>query len=110
MLVPVWRRSWRDATLIGVWMMLNPVIFGKPAHQRAWSTRAILGEERWIEDRPLDAAMAVNAGATVAGVAAMIAARRHHALPAVVATGTEMALLLVYWELMARYHDRDERR
>ena len=31
MLVPVWRRSWRDATLVGVWMAVNAVVFGKPA-------------------------------------------------------------------------------
>lgn len=60
MLVPVWRRSWQDAAVVGAWLAVNPVVFGKPAHERAWSTRAILGEERWIEDRPLDAAMAVN--------------------------------------------------
>jgi hypothetical protein len=110
LLVPVWRRSWRDAALVGAWMAVNPVIFGKPAHERAWSTKAILGEEKWIAERPLDAAMAVNAGAAIAGTIAMIAARRRRALPAVVAIGTQMALLLVYWELMARYHDRDQRR
>jgi hypothetical protein len=106
-LVPVWRRSWRDAALVGTWMALNPVVFGKPAHERAWSTRAMLGEERWIETRPMDAAMAVNAGATAAGIAAVIAARRRRAVPAALATATQMALLLAYWELMARYHDRE---
>lgn len=106
MLVPVWRRSGRDATLVGIWMAVNIVVFGKPAHERAWATRAVLGEERWIESRPMDAAMAVHAAATAAGVAAMIAARRRRAAPAVVATGIEMVLLMAYWELMARYHDR----
>jgi hypothetical protein len=106
MLVPVWRRSWRDAAVVGVWMAVNPVVFGKPAHERAWSTRAVLGEERWIEERPVDAAMAVNAAAAAAGAIAMIAARRRRAVPAAVATGTQMVLLMAYWELMARYHDR----
>lgn len=46
MLVPVWRRSGRDAALVGMWMAVNPVVFGKPAHDRAWSTRAALGEEQ----------------------------------------------------------------
>jgi hypothetical protein len=55
---------------------------GKPAHEEAWSTRAILGEEQWIEQRPMDAAMAVDAAATAAGVTAMIAARQHRAVPA----------------------------
>jgi hypothetical protein len=89
----------------GVWMAGDPMVFGKPAHERAWATRAVLGEEQWIEDRPMDAAMAVNVGASVAGVAAMIAARKRRAAPAAVSMATLMALLLWYWELMARYHD-----
>ena len=34
--------------VVGVWMAVNPVVFGKPAHERAWATRAVLGEEQWI--------------------------------------------------------------
>ena len=94
-----------DAALVGIGMAVNPMVFGKPAHERAWATRAVLGEEQWIEDRPMDAAMAVNVGATLAGVAAMIAARKRRAAPAAVSMATLMALLLWYWELMARYHD-----
>lgn len=105
-LVPVWRRSWRDAAVVAAWMAVNPVIFGKPAHERAWATRAMLGEEQWIDERPKDTAMAVNAAATAAGITAMIAARKHHPRTAVLATTTQMALLLAYWELMVRYHDR----
>lgn len=106
-LLPVWRRSWRDAALVGTWMAINPVVFGRPANERAWSTRAMLGEERWIDDRPMDAAMAVNVAATAAGVTAMIAARRRRAVPATAATAAQMGLLLAYWELMARYHDHN---
>ena len=104
-LVPVWRRSWRDAALVGVWMAVNPVLFGKPAHERAWATRAVLGEEQWIEDRPTDVALAVDVGASVTGVAALIAAHKRRAAPAAMSMATLMALLLWYWELMARYHD-----
>ena len=78
-LVPVWRRSWRDAALVGVWMAVNPFVFGKPAHERAWATRAVLGEEQSMKDRPMGVAMAVNVGASVAGVVAMIAASKRHA-------------------------------
>jgi hypothetical protein len=49
--------------------------------------------------------MAVNVGASVAGVAAMIAAGKHRAAPAAVSMAMLMALLLWYWELMARYLD-----
>lgn len=106
-LLPVWRRSWRDAALVGAWMAINPVVFGKPATNERWSTRAILGEEQWISDRPMDTAMAVDAAATAAGIGAMIAARQRRAVPAAVATAALMSLLMVYWELMARYHDRN---
>ena len=105
-LVPVWRRSWRDAALVGVWMAVNPIVFGKPAHERAWATWAVLGEEQWIEDRPMDARDGGHGGPTsLAGVAAMIAARKRRAARAAVSMATLMALLLWYWELMARYHD-----
>jgi hypothetical protein len=106
MLVPVWRRSGRDAALVGIWMALNPVAFSAPAHDRAWATRAVLGEERWIAERPMDAAMVVDLAATAAALVAMVAAHRRRALPATAATVVEMVLLLAYWELMARYYDR----
>jgi hypothetical protein len=107
MLVPVWRRSWRDAALVGLWMAVNPIVFGKPAHERAWATRAILGEERWIAERPMDTAMAVDVAATAAGLAALVTARQRRAMPTTVATALEMGLLLTYWELMTRYYERN---
>jgi hypothetical protein len=106
MVVPVWRRSRRDAVLVGLWMTVNPVVFGTPAHDRAWSTRAALGEEQWIAERPMDAAMAVDLAATAALLAAMSAARQRRAVPAAAATALTMGLLMAYWELMARYYDR----
>lgn len=107
LLVPVWRRSWRDAALVGAWMAVNPVVFPRPAHERAWATRAILGEEQWIGTRPKDAALAVDVAATAAGIVALVAAHRRRALPAAAATAVEMGLLMAYWELMARYYDRN---
>ena len=106
MLVPAWRRSSRDAALVGVWMAVNPVVFGRPAHDGAWATRAVLGEEQWIAGRPWDAAMAVDVAATGAGIAALLAARQRRAVEAAAATAVEMGLLLVFWELMARQYDR----
>ena len=60
-LVPVWTRRRRDAALVAAWLAANPVIFGTPAHNRAWATRAILGEEQWATNRPRDAAAIVTA-------------------------------------------------
>lgn len=62
-LVPFWTRSRKHAALVGAWMVLNPIVFLKPKDDSAWATRAMLGEEMWIAERPLDGAMAVNAAA-----------------------------------------------
>jgi hypothetical protein len=84
-----------DAALVGLWMAVNPV-FGKPAHDRAWSTRAALGEEQWIAERPMGAAMAVDLAATIALLSAMFAAHQHRAVPAAAATVMTMGLLVTY--------------
>jgi hypothetical protein len=104
MLVPAWTGKRSHTVAVGAWMALNPVIFPEPADDHAWSTRAVLGEELWIAERPRDAAMAVDAAATLAGITALVAARRHRAAPAAGATAVTMALLLVYWRLMADYY------
>lgn len=104
-LVPVWTRRRRAAVWVVTWFALNPVIFGEPPDRSAWSTRAMLGEEQWITDRPRDAALLVSATATAAAAGALIAARRRRLAPAVIATAAQMALTLGYWELMARYLD-----
>ena len=43
---------------------------------------------------------------SVAAVAAIVASARRRAVAAAVDCATQMALTLVYWELMARYWDR----
>jgi hypothetical protein len=105
-LVPAWTRRWSHAVLIALWLAVNPFVFGKPAHERAWSTRAMLGEELWISRRPRDAAMVISAVTSVAALSAVIAARRRRLIPAVIATTVQMALTLVYWQQMVRYFDR----
>jgi hypothetical protein len=105
-LVPVWTRRPRDAALVASWLALNPVVFPKPAHNRAWATRAILGEEQWATDRPKDAAMVVTGMTSLAAIGAIVASARRRPVPAAVACAAQMSLTLVYWELMARYWDR----
>lgn len=105
-LIPVWRRSWRDAAWVSAWFALNPVIFGAPADQTAWSTRAMLGEEQWIIDRPRDAALLVNLAGGAATAAALVGARQRRWVPTVAAIGTAMALTMGYWALMVRYVGR----
>jgi hypothetical protein len=107
-LVPVWTRKWAHAVPVLVWMIANAVVFPKPKHERAWATRAVLGEELWIVERPRDAAMAVNAGSTAFLAAALIAARRRRLAPAIAATAAAMALIMVYWKLMVDYYDSEQ--
>ncbi len=96
--------------LIGVWLAANPFVFGKPAHSRAWSTRAMLGEELWITRRPRDAALAVSALTSAVSLGAVVAARRHRLAPAAIATAAQMAMTLVYWGQMVRYFESHARR
>jgi hypothetical protein len=44
--------------------------------------------------------------AALLAVAALVAARRHRAVLALVTTAAQMALTLVYWQQMVRYLDR----
>lgn len=105
-LVPVWTRRRRHAVLVAGWLAVNPVLFPTPSTDRAWATRAMLGEELWIVERPRDVSMAISAGTSAVAVFALVAARRHRLRSAVIATAIQMALTLVYWELMARLFDR----
>ncbi|WP_235653650.1 DUF6653 family protein [Mycolicibacter icosiumassiliensis] len=105
-LVPMWRRSWRDAAWLSVWFALNPVIFPAPANQSAWSTRAMLGEEQWVITRPRDAALLVNLAGSAATGTALLYARLRRLGPAMIATAAAMALTMGYWALMVRYFDR----
>jgi hypothetical protein len=105
-LVPVWTRRPRDAALVAAWLAVNPVAFPVPANDRAWATRAILGEELWSTARPKDTAAIVAGLTSLAALGAIIASVRRRPVPAAIACTAQMALTLVYWELMARYWDR----
>lgn len=105
-MVPFWTRNWVHAGLVTGWFTINALVFPEPRHDRAYATRAMLGEEQWLIDRPRDAALAVNAAASSAGVIAMVGARRHHRKTTIVGTVLQMALTLAYWELMVRRYDR----
>lgn len=108
-LVPPWTRRWSHAAWIALWLAVNPFVFGKPAHHRAWSTRAMLGEELWISRRPRDAAALVSAATSAAALGAVLAARRRRLRPALIAVAVQMALTLVYWQQMVRYLERQRR-
>lgn len=104
-LLPFWTRSPRHAFIVGAWMLLNPVVFPRPEDDSAWATRAMLGEEMWIAERPLDGAMVVNAVATAFGIGGAVGALKRRPLAAALCTVAEVALLLVYWRLMSEYYE-----
>ncbi|GBG38617.1 DUF6653 family protein [Mycobacterium montefiorense] len=108
-LVPAWTRRRSHAVWLALWMAANPFVFGKPRQVRAWSTRAMLGEELWITRRPRDPAAVVSGLTSASALVAVVAARRHRALPAAVAIALQMSLTLVYWEQMVRYLERERR-
>ena len=103
--VPFWTRSWRHAALVGAWMLLNPVVFSEPEDDSAWATRAMLGEEMWIAERPFDKAMAVNVAASAFGVGGVLASFKRRPLPTALCTVSEIALLLLYWRMMTEYYE-----
>lgn len=105
-LLPVWTRRRSHAALIALWFAANPFVFGEPAQQRAWSTRAMLGEELWISRRPRDAAMLVSAVTSAVALTGVVAAWRRRRTAAAIAIAVQMGLTLVYWQQMVRYFDR----
>ena len=69
-----------------VWLIVNPIMFREPNNDKAWATRAMLGEEMWIAERPLDRAMALGVGATAFGLGGVWGAYKRRLLPTVVCT------------------------
>lgn len=69
----------------------------------------MLGEELWITRRPRDAAMLVSVATSAVAAGGALAARRRRLRPAVIAVAAQMALTMVYWQLMVRYLEQQER-
>ena len=109
--VPIWNRSWREGTILGVWLIVNPLVFPEPKDDEAWATRAMLGEEMWIAKRPLDRAMALSVGAAAFNLGGIWGAYKRRLLPTAVCTVGQVALLLAYWRELVVYYERhpDER-
>ena len=103
--VPFWTRNWKHAAIIGTWMLANPVAFPKPKDDRAWATRAMLGEEMWVSERPKDAAMAANVFASVFGLGGVISAHKRSLLPTSAFAVAQIATLLIYWQMMSDYYE-----
>jgi Family of unknown function (DUF6653) len=104
-LLPVWNRSARQGVVVAAWFALNPVLFPPPRDDSAFATRAVLGEERWLEERPVSGALAINGMASAALLIAIDSARRHRRWQMTIATIGTMSALLWYWREMVRFYD-----
>jgi hypothetical protein len=69
----------------------------------------MLGEEMWVAERPLDRAMAVNAGASAIGIGGVVASLKRRLLPTALYAVFEVALLLLYWKLMTEYYEEQRK-
>jgi hypothetical protein len=103
--VPIWNRSWREGAILGVWLIANPIVFPEPKDNKAWATRAMLGEEMWIAKRPLDRAMALSVGATAIGLGGVWGAYKRRLLPTAVCAVGQVALLLAHWRELVVYYE-----
>lgn len=108
LLAPFWMRSWPASGLVGVWFAVNPVMTPEPPDQRAFATRAMLGEEVWAADPGQDPALiGLNGAGTVLLTAAVVAAWRRRALPAALGTAGSMAVTMLCWRRYAAIHAAD---
>jgi hypothetical protein len=105
----VWNRSAKQGVVVGAWLALNPVLFPPPRDVSAFATRAVLGEERWLVERPLSGALAINGVASAALLVAVDNARRHRGRQMTIATIGAMCALLWYWREMARFYEAQGR-
>jgi hypothetical protein len=103
-LLPVWNRNAKQGVVVAAWFALNPVVFPPPRDDSAYATRAILGEERWLE-RPVSGALAIDGLASAALLIAIDSARRHRPWQMTIATIATMGSLQWYWREMVRLYD-----
>ena len=104
--VPLWyRRGW-TALPIAAWMIVNPIITPPVTDDRAFATRAILGEEQWIAD-PTERGdiIALNVVGAACLFVAEVAAWRRQPLPMGVAIAGSMAAILMTWRSYADLYD-----
>jgi len=104
-LLPVWTRSARQGVVVAAWLAVNPVLFPPPRDDSAFATRAVLGEERWLEERPVSGALAINGIASAALLIAIDSARRQRRWQMTIATIGAMSALLWYWREMVRFYE-----
>ena len=72
LVLPLWTRDWRTAVPVAAWFAVNPVMTPPVGDDRAFATKAMLGEEKWSADptsRPGLVALNLVGTAALAGAA-----------------------------------------
>lgn len=108
--VPLWSRRGWTALPLAAWMAVNPVVTPPPADDRAFATRAILGEEQWVA-HPLGRpdVVALNALSTAALALAGAAAWRRRPFATAAGVAAAMALVLLTWRAYADLYETGRR-
>ncbi len=107
--VPVWNRNWRQAAAVAVLFAVDITAFSPPKHKRAWITRAMLGEQTWMEQPPHDSSLVIVALQTASAVTAFVMAYQRRLWPLI--GFASMALLFKLWFLqrMVASYDQQHR-
>ncbi len=95
--VPVWNRSWRQAFAVAAWLAVDTVGFPPPQDNAAWMTRAMLGEQRWMQHPPRDSSMVIVAAQMASAVTAFVMAYQRRLWPLI--GFASMVLLFKLWFL-----------
>lgn len=114
LVLPLWTRDWRTAAPIATWFAINPVMTPPVADDRAFATRAMLGEEQWSADpasRPGLVAVNLIGTAALAGAAVGAWTRRNPLMLACLA-GSMAATMLSWRQYASAYRKTadDQRR
>lgn len=95
--------------LVVLWLVLNPLVFPPPPHNRAWMTRGVLGERLYFSSGPRlrrDLPTLLNL-ANVPAFAAFLWFAWHRDAAAAVSTGVLVAVLKFWFldRMVALYDD-----
>ena len=103
--LPVWSRSWRQAVLVGAWLLLNPRLFPPPQNNSSWATRSVLGEQIWTSKPRADLPMALNIFSALFFLVALYSAYARRLWRLVSFGGLALVLKLWFLERMVTYYD-----
>ena len=122
LILAVWSRVWigwwalAAVALVGLWLLLNPRLFPPPRDDRAWVSRAVFGEQFWIE-KPRSAARfltptlphILNGAAGLGLVPLIYGLATLHSAATVIGASIAFGGKMLFLEQMVRLYDRASR-